>query len=65
MTVGIALMLYKITNLQPKPKDPSAVNMQFFALGVQIFFYRTAIIFFAIGQWGGDWLVKKEDSSFG
>lgn len=38
MTVGIALMLYKITNLQTKPKDSSAVNMQFFALGVQIFF---------------------------
>ena len=37
MTVGIALLLYKISNLQPKPKDPSPANMQFFAAVVQFF----------------------------
>ena len=37
MTVGIALMLYKITNLQTKPKYSGIANMQFFAAVVQFF----------------------------
>ncbi len=45
MTVGIALMLYKITNLQPKPKYSGIANMQFFALGVQIFLSDSNNIF--------------------
>ena len=57
IAVGIALLLYKISNLQLKPKYPSTANVQFFCRG--------HADFFAACQWGGDWLVKKEDSSFG